>query len=290
MRIRIPVALAALLVWPVLISAHGALSEQIAKISDDIGRSPENARLYLRRGALYSYHLEEDAAEKDYRHALALDSDLYECHLALGELYLKENRASEALVEADRYIERDDKRGDAWLVRARALRSLGRSSEAIEAYDRALATLSRPVPTHYIERAELELSLGPGHRDEALRGLDEGIRRFGPVVTLETPAIDLELAAGRYDEALERLDAMDSQYILKADIDEKRGAILALAGRRMEAASAYSEALASIASLPLAKRSAPKSMKAERRILRELERIDRAPEGKGRIAQCISEF
>src|SRR2546429_3401664 len=34
---------------------------------------------------------------------------------------------------------------------------------------------------------------GGDHLDEALRGLDEGIKRLGPIVTLELYAIDLEL-------------------------------------------------------------------------------------------------
>ena len=61
------------------------------------------------------------------------------------------------------------------------------------------------------------------HLDEALRGLDEGIKRLGPIVTLELYAIDLELAHKRYDSALESLGlamGADEDYIGEVSTEE----------------------------------------------------------------------
>jgi len=64
---------------------------------------------------------------------------------------------------------------------------------------------------------------GGDHLDEALRGLDEGIKRLGPIVTLELYAIDLELAHKRYDSALESLGlamGADEDYIGEVSTEE----------------------------------------------------------------------
>src|SRR2546429_3108060 len=64
---------------------------------------------------------------------------------------------------------------------------------------------------------------GGDHLDEALRGLDEGIKRLGPIVTLEFYAIDLELAHKRYDSALESLGlamGADEDYIGEVSTEE----------------------------------------------------------------------
>ena len=88
------------------------------------------------------------------------------------------------------------------------------------------------------------------HTGCGLRGLDEGIRRLGPLVTLELPAIELELRAGRYDRALARLEQVSSQSPRKETWLARRGEILELANRAPEALAAYSACLEAVEILP----------------------------------------
>ena len=45
--------------------------------------------------------------------------------------------------------------------------------------------------------------------DAVVRGLDEGIKKLGPLVTLELCALDIEVKEKQYDDALKRLDTAD---------------------------------------------------------------------------------
>jgi len=87
-----------------------------------------------------------------------------------------------------------------------------------------------------------------------LRGLDEGINKLGPVVTLQLAAIDLELRRKNYDAALTRLDQITAKSERKEAWLVKRGEILKLAGRDDEARTAFNAALVAIEALPPAYR------------------------------------
>jgi predicted negative regulator of RcsB-dependent stress response len=87
-----------------------------------------------------------------------------------------------------------------------------------------------------------------------LRGLDEGINKLGPVVTLQLAAIDLELRRKNYDGALARLEQITAQSGRKETWLVKRGEILKLAGRDDEARAAFNAALVAIEALPPAYR------------------------------------
>src|SRR6185369_2131920 len=135
----------------------------------------------------------------------------------------------------------------ALLRRARVLAALGRPLESVKDYSRAIALSAEPRPEYYLERAH---SLaGAGRTIDALRGLDEGIEKLGPLVTLESAAVELELAEGRFDEALLRVDRLTTQGERHETWLARRGEILELAHRRHEALAAYRAALDSIAAL-----------------------------------------
>ncbi|NOT53338.1 MAG: hypothetical protein HOP18_01915, partial [Deltaproteobacteria bacterium] len=93
----------------------------------------------------------------------------------------------------------------ALLIRARTLVKLQQFAAAAVDFTHMIARLSDPTPDPYLERAQALISAGPDHFDEALRGLDEGITRLGPLVTLQLQAIELECSLKRYDSALQRL-------------------------------------------------------------------------------------
>jgi predicted negative regulator of RcsB-dependent stress response len=84
----------------------------------------------------------------------------------------------------------------------------------------------------------------------ALSGLDEGIKKLGPLVTLQLMPIDLELRRHNYDGALNRLALIAAQSERKETWLVRRGEILKLAGKEEEARAAFNDALVAIESLP----------------------------------------
>lgn len=233
--------------------AHGPLHDQIASLSLRIEKEPGNAVLFLRRGELYRLHGSADEARADFERAARIDPALHEVHLGLAQLWLDEGRPDPALSEVAACLGRAPGEARALFIRAQALVALGRVGEAVGVMDRAIAHTTEPRPEHYLERARLIARARPmtdQALDRAVRGLDQGIARLGPAVTLSWFAVELETAGGRYDRALERLDEIDPQCARKETLLGRRGEILEAAGRWMEAQAAYTEALDAIAALP----------------------------------------
>jgi tetratricopeptide (TPR) repeat protein len=130
--------------------------------------------------------------------------------------------------------------------RARALAQLGRRQAAAADFTSALAV--RPQPDLYIERAKLLEGPGRGPLEQALRSLDEGLARLGPIVTLEL-ASDRSRAAA---EPLRRRAGAVGRHHRPSTSQRpwlaRRGAILERAERPEQARAAYRAALDSLTS------------------------------------------
>jgi tetratricopeptide (TPR) repeat protein len=195
-----------------------------------------------------------------------------------GRALEEADRATEAKAALDRFLAKRPADGEALLVRARALVKLGERGAAARDFGAALARLPRPNPEVYIERARVLAE--DGRADEALRGLDEGIERLGPLVTLELPAVELELAAKRDDAALARVELLAAQSPRKEQWLARRGEILARAGRRAEAKEAFAAALAAIGSLKGSQRGVRATAELEARLRAALAEASNSPSGR----------
>jgi predicted Zn-dependent protease len=210
---------------PSFARAHEGLHEQIAAITAKIKRDPKNAALYLQRGELHRFHRDWARAAADYDRAERLRPSMNIVKLARGKMLFESGKLQPAKLTLDRFLAQQPDHYDALLTRARVLAKLGDRTNAAKDFTAALALSAVPEPELYLERAKV-LPV-----DEALRGLDEGINKLGPVVTLQLAAIDLELRRKNYDSALARLDQIAAQAERKEAWLVKRNEILKLAGR-----------------------------------------------------------
>ncbi len=138
--------------------------------------------------------------------------------------------------------------------------------EAAQDYSRALTLASNPGPDLFVERAQALCEAGDEYLGAAVEGLDEAIRRLGPLVVLASVAIDLEVKRNRYDAALDRIDQVLAQLARKDRWLVRRAEILQKAGRMEEARATYQAALAAIESLPPHLRQTPASRELETRL------------------------
>lgn len=228
--------------------AHGDLHERIVALTKDIEQSPTNATLYFQRGELHRIHREWTNALADFDRAVKYDPSLSRVEFCRGRLWFEADEPEKALVSLDRYIARQTNDVEAFAVRGRAHARVRSFREAASDFTHAIALVPSGSPELYIERAHALNALGA--KPEALRGLDEGIRRMGPLVTLELPAIDLEVDLKRYDAALARIEVVMSRLPRKETWLVRRARVLAAAGRKEEAQAAYCAALKAIESLP----------------------------------------
>ena len=238
-----------LLLIPFSAFAHEGLPEQIAAITAKIKRDPKNASLYVQRGELYRLDRKWTRADADYAHALRLQPSLTIVHLARGSMLLESGRFAKAKLSLDRFLGEQPDHVEGLITRARVLAKMNARVDAVEDFTKAIALTQTPEPELYIERARVVTNI-----DEALRGLDEGIERLGPLVTLQLAAIDLELRHKNYDAALARLDLITAQSERKEAWLVRRGEILRTAGRNQEARAAFNAALVAIESLPPGRR------------------------------------
>jgi len=234
---------------PSFARAHEGLHEQIEAITARIKRDPKNAALYLQRGELYRLHREWTRAAADYDRASRLQPGLTIVDLGRGKMLLESRRFQQAKVVLDRFLGQQPRHIEGLVTRGRVLAKIGARLDAANNFTEALVLAPTPEPELYLERAQV-LARDQRYIHGALRGLDEGIKQLGPVVTLELAAIELELREGNYDAALTRLDVITAQSERKETWLVRRGEILKAAGRQEEARKAFSAAIVAIESLP----------------------------------------
>jgi tetratricopeptide (TPR) repeat protein len=254
------------------LDAHNGLTEQIAALTAQIVRSSGSAELLVRRAELYRFDHMWKPALADLDRAQQLDPHLASVDLARAHVLLDSGRPRAAVDSATRFLARQPRHADALIVRGRARARLGLRRDAADDFNRALDL--RPAPDLYIERARTVAGTGTATVEAALHGLDQGIARLGPVVTLELEAIDLEERLGRYDSALARLARVSAQAARQESWLARRGAILDRAGRTAEARAAYREALNAAMNLPESTRRTRASAALIERLHKDLQRMD----------------
>lgn len=268
------ILLACAFLMPTMVRAHGDVHEQILKITEKIKLEPDNAQLHLRRGELHRIHMDWDTAEADYTRAAQLDPSMDGVELARGTMLLEAGRPQEAKDALDGFLKHNPDHIRGLVVRARALTAVDRNLDAERDYTRAISKMRRPLPEYYFERAKALAAEDEEHVDRALAGLDEGIKKLGPVVTLQLCAIDLELTVGRHDAALARLDAIMKQSARKERWLLRRGEILLEAGRVTEASEALKRGLNAIGALNPSRRKTQTTKELKKRLTTALERAE----------------
>ncbi|MDP3909837.1 MAG: tetratricopeptide repeat protein [Gemmatimonadales bacterium] len=258
--------------------AHEPVEASITRATAEIEKNPEDARLYLKRGELHRVMDKHALAEADYARAAALDPDDPEVDFYLGRLFLAKDQPAKAEASLSRFIARDPGHTTARMLRARALVKLGRRPEAVEEYTAAIGLHGGAGPDLYLERAQALAGMGDAHLDAALQGLDAGLGKLGPVVTLELYAIELEEKRGNFSSALGRLDRILERSPRKDTWLARRGQILELAGRPAEAREVYEQALNAISKLPEARRSTPATADSQARLRDAMARLENASE------------
>ena len=154
---------------------------------------------------------------------------------------------------------------------------LGEHVAAAADYTRAIALIrepEKPRPAYYIDRARVLVAAGDEHVDTAIRGLEQGMLRLGPIITIELCALDIEVGRKRYDAALERLEGLASRAARPARWWARRGDIFEAAGRNAEARDAYLRALKEMEATPEHRRRTRQALKLRTDVHEALHRLE----------------
>ncbi len=246
-------AIALFFARPPILAAHDGLHEQIVAVTKEIKRNPKNPALYLKRAELYRLHQEWKNAEADFNRTEKLNPNLAVVNLGRGKLWLDTKQFSRAKHALEKFLSKAPDSFEGVITMARVFAGLRETENAVRFYTQVVVLSPKDSAEIYLERAEILASANK--IDEALRGLDEGIEKFGGLVTLQIAAIDLEANRENYDAALVRLDKLSSAMPRKESFLLRRGEILLLARRKCEARKSLLEAQENFNSLPFSRKN-----------------------------------
>ncbi len=222
-----------------IVSAHDGLHEQIIAVTKEIKKAPKNTALYLKRAELYRLHEEWKKSERDFDRAEKLKPNLTVVNLGRGKLRLDAKQFSKAKLALETFLAKEPDSFEGVITMARVFVKLEQTETAVKYFTQAIAIAPQDSAEIYLERAE---TLSSANKiDEALCGLDEGIEKFGELVTLQTAAIDLEVKRKNHDAALARLDKLSATMPRKESFLLRRGEILLQAERICEARTSLIE-------------------------------------------------
>ncbi len=253
--------------------AHSEISVRLSNVDKRFADRPSDVGLLLKRAQLYRAHGRWTAALQDYQRLRQLAPDLPENDFYLGRAWLETGHPALALPLLDRFLKTDSMHARALIVRARAAQQLNNSLAAADDLARALKHLADPTPELYLRRAKLLVDEGPGYVEDGLRALDEGIARFGPLVTLVEFAVAVETDRRHYAAALRRIETLPARLQDSPRWLARRGDVQTKARRFAAAGDSYTTALAAMAALPRQRRQVKAMAKLEAHLVAALESL-----------------
>lgn len=256
---RHPAALLTLIlsiaVWiPHPADAHGTGHEVITALTAQLAERPNDTALLVERGEQYLSHADLPSARADLEKALRIDPKLDAARVRLAIVTRDEGKPDEALRMVSGVLERQSTNHLARSIRADLYASAGRPAEAVADYNTLLVTQVTPRPDLFLARARAEMAVSSNRWSAAVRGLDQGIVRLGPVPSLHLMALDLEEQGRDYKAALRRVDTIIEMAPRTDRWLMRRGDILTAAGRMDDARKSYRDALAALDDLPESQR------------------------------------
>lgn len=247
------------------LAAHGDLHERIEAVTQKILAQPSDPDLWLQRADLHRQHEEFDAALTDLEKAGQLKPHWLLVPLQLARIHFDQGNFSRAETTATDCLKLDQSNPDALVIRARSRVQLKKLKPAVADYDAVLNTANSapPLPDLYLERARAQAALEMF--DDAIHGLDDGLKRLGDTPSLALPAIEYERERRTFEAALERLERA-RKFLRPESFLATRGEILLQAGRPAEAKDTFEAGLASMENLSADRRAAPANAAIETRL------------------------
>ena len=245
--------------------AEDDILEAMEAVNRKLAETPNDPVLLVQRSQLYTLKAQYDLAIADLNQADQL-SGLPTLQYEKAKLFLTAGWNETGLEHANRYVASNPNDYQGYLVRARLLAKLDRLPDSAKDYFQVLDKNRDAALDVFIEGARALTTESGEHLPQALKILEQGIARIGPVITLQSAALEAEIRQNSWDAALARVDKITQQMPRKDSWLAKRGDILVKAGRYDEARQAYQSALDAIAKLNPNQRRHPDTVAMEKQL------------------------
>lgn len=250
---------------------HGDRKDELLELERCIAAEPRSASLRLERAWLHRATGRWVLALRDLDRAEALGGrELAGLELCRGLALLDAGWGEAAEACLSNHLERAPDDVIALKARSEARERTGDFAGVAADCARLIERLEAPEPEMWVRRARALATLGPTGTRDALRCLDHGIERLGPVVSFTDLAIELEMSRGDVDAALERLAAAHPDAARNEQVLARRGALLDRAGRAREARDAFQDALDAWSRAPARRRTSRAGLELHERLVERL--------------------
>jgi predicted Zn-dependent protease len=240
---------------PLVLAAHPDPRHTFEEIQSHLAQSPNDPELLRQKAGVYLDVNQPDEAAAVVAILLQLGPEDPENLLVDARITLAKGEKEAAAIKARALVARHAKHERAWRFLATAEEAAGRRPEAIAALRTFLDLSTHPGPSEVLTCAGwLQERGATGDAEAAIAVLDQGLAKIGCLTGLHHKAIEIELGLGRYDPALRRIDALTARFRPSVDLSLRRAEILEKAGRFQEAAAACDAALALLDILPASRK------------------------------------
>ncbi len=187
----------------VTVQANETIDERLRQASNELSLNPLDQAVRLERASLYLEHGDLDLAVADIETAEMLGGDQEAAYVA-GLYHLAKNDYPAAIEAFGEYLRRYPDHIPSLHKRAITYRDLQFTKQAIDDYQTLIGISQKPSPDYYLELAAIEATIEANGLERALKSLDHGIDRLGPLVSLQHVAIGYDMTRGDYRSALRR--------------------------------------------------------------------------------------
>src|SRR6185503_14144050 len=199
-----------ILIWACIALAQPLLAEDdvqeaIESVNRELAASPRDPSLLIRRSRLYQQKRMFDQAVAHLNEAGRLGA-AKELEREKAELFLAAGWYETGVEHANNSVTQNPNDPAGYIVRARLNTKLDKIKEAGADYAAAIEKSKEARLELYIEHAQAISTEDGAYLDQALATLENGIKRIGSVITLESAALEVELRQRNYDAALSRVD------------------------------------------------------------------------------------
>ena len=168
------------LLLPLVASAHPTIEGRLAIANRAVELNPERAEGFLIRGALYSFHGDNELAERDFEAATAR-KDSVEVRLVVAEHLLRTDRLDKAREMFEQIVQQDPGLARAWLGLAKVASAEAHYARSIESYRSYFRIAVKPEPGYFVGAVQVAAK----HDVVAAREfVTLGIETLGPVPAL----------------------------------------------------------------------------------------------------------
>ena len=227
-------------------AAHPGMETRLARINTLLDSYPDQAELYVLRGAAYRHLHRWELALADLRRAESLGHPV-DAAWELGMVFYDSGEYQAAIACFTRYLERHPHHGVSIEYRARAAAAIGDYAAASADFQRYFLQMQQADPGTYLLAAQI-LSERQG-TNFALELLDQGMRQLGLIPQLQRFAVTLELQQNNLESALQRWQTLEQVLGSTPEWKVEKARLLLLAKETHQAQALLLEASVQLAEL-----------------------------------------